>query len=230
MQPQIQLQNVTKNFSRKLQVLAPLNLEIPAQQFVSVLGPSGCGKSTLLRLISGLELPSDGQVILAPNAKLSYVFQEPLLLPWKTVLDNTTLPLELQGVPLLERREKARTLLSLVGLSEFVDFYPAQLSGGMKMRVSIARALITEPDILLMDEPFGSLDEITRKDLDAKLLEIWKAKGLTILFVTHSISEALSLSQRLLVFSKRPSQLTLDTPNNPLRSTELYSEILERIR
>ncbi|HEY2409674.1 MAG TPA: ABC transporter ATP-binding protein [Polyangiaceae bacterium] len=207
-------------------VLSGIELEIAAGSFVALLGPSGCGKSTLLRLISGLDRPEQGRIVIesggtearARGSQLAFVFQEPRLLPWRSVLDNVALPLELAGVPREEARRRARAPLDEVELGDALDRYPDQLSGGMKMRVSIARALVTEPLLLLLDEPFAALDELTRQRLDERLRALWQKRRLTVIFVTHSLSEAAFLAERALVMSKRPGRIVLD------RASELGAE------
>ncbi len=190
-----------------------VSLDVPAGQFLAMLGPSGCGKSTLLRMIAGLEAPTSGVVSpgdAANRGEIAFVFQDAHLLPWRSVLANAALPLELRGVPKAQRIETAMHTLHLVGLSDAVNRYPAQLSGGMRMRVSLARAMVTYPRLLLLDEPFAALDEITRQGLDAQLRELWRSTGMTVLFVTHSIMEAAYLAERAIVFSARPARIVLD--------------------
>jgi NitT/TauT family transport system ATP-binding protein len=195
--------------------LADANLTIAKGEFVSFIGPSGCGKTTLLRVIADLEQPTSGSITvngLAPrDARLKrqygYVFQAPALYPWRTVEANVMLPLEVFGLPKAERRERARKHLDLVRLSGFAKKYPWQLSGGMQQRVSIARALSFEPELLLMDEPFGALDEIVRDQLNEQLVKLWNQTRKTIVFVTHSIPEAVFLSSRIVVMSPRPGRI-----------------------
>ena len=195
--------------------LADANLTIAKGEFVSFIGPSGCGKTTLLRVIADLEQPTSGSITvngLAPrDARLKrqygYVFQAPALYPWRTVEANVVLPLEVFGLPKAERRERARKHLDLVRLSGFANKYPWQLSGGMQQRVSIARALSFEPELLLMDEPFGALDEIVRDQLNEQLVKLWSQTRKTIVFVTHSIPEAVFLSSRIVVMSPRPGRI-----------------------
>ncbi|MCL8489427.1 MULTISPECIES: ABC transporter ATP-binding protein [Bradyrhizobium] len=195
--------------------LADANLTIAKGEFVSFIGPSGCGKTTLLRVIADLEQPTSGSITvngLAPrDARLKrqygYVFQAPALYPWRTVEANVMLPLEVFGLPKAERRERARKHLDLVRLSGFANKYPWQLSGGMQQRVSIARALSFEPELLLMDEPFGALDEIVRDRLNEQLVKLWSQTRKTIVFVTHSIPEAVFLSSRIVVMSPRPGRI-----------------------
>jgi NitT/TauT family transport system ATP-binding protein len=193
-------------------VLQGINLQIAKGSFVALLGPSGCGKSTLLRLIAGLNRPTQGsvEVVHAEGPGLSVVFQEPRLLPWRTVVDNVALPLELNGMSRTRARTAALAPLAEVELSDALDRYPDQLSGGMKMRVSIARALVTEPSLLLLDEPFAALDELTRQRLDERLRALWLRRRMTVVFVTHSLSEATFLAGRALVMSKRPGRIVLD--------------------
>lgn len=198
-----------------VRALEAINLAVEAGSFVSLIGPSGCGKSTLLRLMADLLVPSSGTINIsgktARAARLSreigFVFQEPALLEWRRVLDNIALPLELRGVSLAARHAKARDLLALVGLSDFEQSWPRQLSGGMRQRVAIARALSTEPRLLLMDEPFGALDEITRDRLNLELVRIHETTGVSIVFVTHAIREAALLSDIIVVMSPRPGRI-----------------------
>ncbi|MBL0219746.1 MAG: ABC transporter ATP-binding protein [Myxococcales bacterium] len=205
-----------------------MDLEVKAGEFVAILGPSGCGKSTLLRIIAGLEKPTGGVAqIHRPDAgrfDVAYVFQDAHLLPWRTVLSNAALPLELQGVERARRREVATEALVKVGLEDALERYPAQLSGGMRMRVSLARAMVTDPTLLLLDEPFAALDEITRQRLDEQLRELWRARGMTVIFVTHSTSEAVFLADRAVVMSKRPGRIVVD------RAVELPPERVGELR
>lgn len=188
-----------------------MNLEIPAGEFLAILGPSGCGKSTLLRMIARLIEPDGGSIVMEPSEhRTAFVFQDAHLLPWRTVLDNAALPLELQGVGREQRYATALKALDHVGLGDAASRYPAQLSGGMRMRVSLARALVTSPSLLLMDEPFAALDEITRFNLEVQLRELWCARGMTVLFVTHSISEAAFLANRAIVLARRGGGIKLD--------------------
>jgi NitT/TauT family transport system ATP-binding protein len=219
--PLLRLADITKSFASGTTALAGVDLMIFPGEFVSLLGPSGCGKSTLLKLISGLALPSSGTIDWSRSAyaadgaaepAFGFVFQEPTLLPWLTAADNVRLPLLLAGVHKAEARERVHKALTLVGLSGFAGQHPRQLSGGMKMRVSIARALITRPQILLMDEPFAALDEITRTKLNDELLELFTRQKLTVIFVTHSVYESVYLSNRIVVISTRPGRVTDDIP------------------
>jgi NitT/TauT family transport system ATP-binding protein len=193
--------------------LSHMSFVVEDKEFVSVLGPSGCGKTTLLRIMAGLETATsgsisiDGELITGPNPKVAMIFQEYSLYPWRTVLDNVTFGLELQGREREEAREQARKYLLMVGLEEFIDRYPYELSGGMRQRVAVARALAIEPQILLMDEPFGALDAQTRNNLQKELLEIWKKTQKTIVFVTHSVDEAVYLSDRIIVLTPRPGRV-----------------------
>jgi NitT/TauT family transport system ATP-binding protein len=206
----VAIRGVSHSFSSGGPVLQDIDLELAAGSFVALLGPSGCGKSTLLRFISGLDTPSQGSISVAAGARLAFVFQDAQLLPWRSVLDNVALPLELSGVSRVEARQRARAPLADVELSDVLERYPDQLSGGMRMRVSIARALVTEPSILLLDEPFAALDELTRQRLDERLRALWLARRMTVIFVTHALAEAAYLADRALVMSRRPGSIVLD--------------------
>ena len=208
----VRLTGVTKTFANGVHALGPVDLTIASGEFVSLLGPSGCGKSTALRLIAGLTQPSSGHVQLSAvshdaRRSIGFVFQEPTLMPWATVWDNVYLPLRLQRRSRSEVATRIDEALASVGLSEFANVYPRELSGGMKMRVSLARALVTDPDILLMDEPFAALDEITRFRLNNDLLDLWRRARRTIVFVTHSVFESVYLSQRVVVMTPRPGRV-----------------------
>jgi NitT/TauT family transport system ATP-binding protein len=210
----ISLQQVDKRFSTGLLALSDVSLRIEEGEFVALLGPSGCGKSTILRLVAGLTSPSRGQID-APalhNAGRStaFVFQESTLMPWASVFDNVWLPLRLAGASRSAAAPQVHAMLGKTGLGEFARSYPAELSGGMKMRASIARSLVTQPGVLLMDEPFAALDEITRSRLNADLLAWYAARRLSVLFVTHSVYEAVFLSQRVLVMSPRPGRIVAE--------------------
>ena len=213
--PVISLAQVDKRFASGLLALRQVSLAVAAGEFVALLGPSGCGKSTVLRLAAGLEAPSAGRVD-APAlrsgdaAQTAFVFQEPTLMPWASVFDNVWLPLRLAGRARAQAESQVRLVLAAVGLGDFAAAFPAELSGGMKMRASIARALVTRPQLLLMDEPFAALDEITRQRLNADLLQWWAAQKLSALFVTHSVFEAVFLSQRVLVMGARPGRVITD--------------------
>ncbi len=196
-----------------LVVINNLTLDIAAGEFLSILGPSGCGKSTLLRLIAGLTKPTSGTLDVTPadlKFHTAYVFQDAHLLPWRSVLENTVLPLELMGTPRDECVRRARAALEEVGLAETEARYPAQLSGGMRMRVSLARALVTSPRLLLLDEPFSALDEVTRFRLDIRLRELWLERRMTVIFVTHSITEAAFLADRAVVLTRKGGAIKLD--------------------
>lgn len=209
----IRLAQVRKTFADGTAALDGLDLAVAPGEFVALLGPSGCGKSTALRLIAGLAEPSAGHIT-RPPASPGFVFQEPTLMPWRTVRANVRLPLQLAGLPRAEADTRATAALARVGLAGFETAYPRQLSGGMKMRVSIARALVTAPALLLLDEPFAALDEITRQSLNDDLLALWSAERLAVLFVTHSIFESVYLATRVLVMSRRPGRIIADIPIN----------------
>jgi NitT/TauT family transport system ATP-binding protein len=205
----VELAGVTKLYDG-LHALGPLDLTVAQGEFVSLLGSSGCGKSTALRIIAGLLPATAGTVALQADARIGFVFQEPTLMPWASVRDNVRLPLRLAHVPDGTSRARAEAALAQVGLIDFADAFPRELSGGMKMRVSLARALVTHPDILLLDEPFAALDEITRFRLNDDLLTLWRGLGKTIIFVTHSVFESVYLSQRVLVMTARPGRIAAD--------------------
>jgi NitT/TauT family transport system ATP-binding protein len=212
----ISVEAVGKTFRRagvETTALDGVDLTVQAGEFVAIVGPSGCGKSTLLRLIAGLAAPTagrlrlDGTLVGEPQTKLGIVFQNPVLLDWRNVLDNVLIQVELRGLPPKRYKERALKLLEQVGLSEFSDRYPRELSGGMRQRASIVRALIHDPPILLMDEPFGALDALTREQMRIDLEALWLATGKTVLFVTHSIDEAVLLADRVVVMSPRPGRI-----------------------
>jgi NitT/TauT family transport system ATP-binding protein len=245
----VQLAGVAKSFGGvrggRVEALRDINLAISRGEFVSLIGPSGCGKSTLLRLIGDLTKPSAGTVTVngkpAHRARLDrdygICFQAPVLFDWRTVEKNVQLPLEVKGIPLRERHERARRMLELVELADYAGHRPWQLSGGMQQRVAIARALALDPPILLMDEPFGALDEMTRERMNLELLRIWQRTGTTIVFVTHSIPEAVFLSTRVVVMSTRPGrvaeQVTIDLPRErsvETRELERYYELVTQVR
>jgi len=218
----VSLSNLSKRYGSSPPVLRQIDLAIDQGEFVSLIGPSGCGKSTLLKLISGLTNPSSGSILIdgmtPVNARktMSYIFQDATLLPWRTVARNVGLGLELEHVGREVRKEKVQSLLELVGLTHVARAYPRQLSGGMKMRVSVARALATTPHLLLMDEPFGALDEMTRDRLNEELLRLRAEQKWTAVFVTHSVSEAVFLSTRIVVLAPSPGriahQIAIDLP------------------
>jgi NitT/TauT family transport system ATP-binding protein len=214
--PAVEVLSVEKTYPNGTQALLPVNLTVREGEFITLLGPSGCGKSTLLKMVAGLLEPSDGRLLLwrrpvdqveSTGHRLSFVFQEATLMPWASVLANVRLPLDLAKLPKTQSEPRVRQALKMVGLERFEDNLPRQLSGGMQMRVSIARGLVTEPTLLLMDEPFGALDEITRNRLDSDLLDLWQANRLTVMFVTHSITEAVYLSNRVIVMAARPGRI-----------------------
>jgi len=213
---QIELLNVEKRFGsdgRSTLAVSNANLSIERGSFVSLCGPSGCGKSTLLSMVLGLQSPTSGEVrvegkkITAPSTKIGTVFQDASLMPWRTVLSNILYPIELQRLPKKQFHDRAMDLLALTGLKQFADHYPAELSGGMRQRVAICRALIGDPDILLMDEPFSALDALTRDEISVELQNIWSTHNKTVLFVTHSIREAVFLSDRVVVMGLAPGRI-----------------------
>jgi NitT/TauT family transport system ATP-binding protein len=217
----VTLRNVSKVFSNGTIALSNLTLDVRRGEFLSLLGPSGCGKSTALRIIAGLGAATSGSVQWPsstinsrglPEGDIGFVFQDPTLMPWETVFGNVHLPLRLRGVGKPAAREQIMQTLGLVGLGDFADAYPRELSGGMKMRVSIARALVTQPKLLLMDEPFAALDEITRQKLNDDVLMLWRQSGVTVIFVTHSVFESAYLSDRIVVMRARPGQVFADVP------------------
>ena len=207
--PLLTFAGVSKRFPDGTTALDGVDLRVPAGEFVSVIGPSGCGKSTLLRIASGLTRASDGTVDIQTR-KIGYVFQDPTLLPWRTVQANVELFAELRHLPKAERRRRADAAIKLVGLSDFADHRPRALSGGMRMRVSLARSLTLQPELFLFDEPFGALDEIARERLNDELLQLYLTQRFTALFVTHSVTEAVYLSTRVLVMSGRPGRVLGD--------------------
>ena len=225
--------------------LQDVNLEVEAGEFISLIGPSGCGKSTLMRLIGDLLAPSSGELLVngmppheaRQRRQYGMVFQAATLYEWRSVITNVELPLEVMGYPKAERRALAQDKLRMVELADFAEHYPWQLSGGMQQRVSIARALVFDPSVLLMDEPFGALDEFTRERMNLELLKIWRQTGKTIVFVTHSISEAVFLSKRIVVMSPRPGRIT-EIVDNTLpyprdfntRSDPAYHELVAKVR
>jgi NitT/TauT family transport system ATP-binding protein len=221
--PVVALRGVGKTFPSGTIALAGLDLEVHDGEFLSLLGPSGCGKSTALRIIAGLSEPTRGMIEWPPvpaaaesERRLGFVFQEPTLMPWASVFNNVLLPLKLKGAPAKQAAERVAAALDRVGLQKFQNAYPRELSGGMRMRASIARALVTEPALLLMDEPFAALDEITRFKLNNDLLQVWQALRTTVVFVTHSVFESVYLSSRIVLMAARPgrvfTELAVDAP------------------
>jgi NitT/TauT family transport system ATP-binding protein len=240
--PEIDFANVSKRYGKSEMVLERLDLRIQKGEFVSLIGPSGCGKSTVLKLIAGLTPPTEGTIkidgMTPTNARetLSYIFQDPTLLPWRPVEQNVGLGLELEGVSKLRRQEKTAALLKLVGLENVAKFYPRELSGGMKMRVSIARALATNPTLLLMDEPFAALDEMSRNRLNEELLRLKSEQGWTGVFVTHSVEEAVFLSSKVIVLAPHPGRVhkvfTIDQPfprTANLRETPEFGALVAKV-
>jgi NitT/TauT family transport system ATP-binding protein len=204
----LQALGITKTFANGTHALGPVDFSIDPGEFVSLLGPSGCGKSTLLRIVAGLLTADTGAVKWTSGApEISFVFQEPTLMPWATALDNARLPLDLKGKSRDDADRMALRALARVGLEGFERSYPRELSGGMKMRVSIARALAAGPQVLLMDEPFAALDELNRQSLNDELLKLWREDGLAVFFVTHSVFESTYLSSRVVVMTPRPGQI-----------------------
>ncbi|ULK95177.1 ABC transporter ATP-binding protein [Bradyrhizobium sp. I71] len=244
----VSLRGVTKAYDNGVMALGPFDLAVRKGEFISLLGPSGCGKSTALRIIAGLSAPSSGTVRVArhegsvqpshvqPGHGIGFVFQEPTLMPWTSVRENVRLPLRLARVPKADARARADEALASVGLADFADAYPRELSGGMKMRASLARALVTDPEILLMDEPFAALDEITRFRLNNDLLALWRRLGKTVIFVTHSVFESVYLSQRVVVMTARPGRIqadirieTVEPRGEEFRISAAYSDYCRRV-
>lgn len=226
-----------------LRALENVSLNVRRQEFVCVVGPSGCGKTTLLRLLSGLLLPTKGSIIFEgaplsrPRRRIGFVFQQANLMPWRTTLENIQLPLEIGSESVAELQPRIQDLINLVGLDGFESSWPQDLSGGMAQRVALARALVHEPDLLLLDEPFGSLDALTRDRLLMELLRIWRQREVTVLMVTHSISDAVLLSDRVVVLSPRPGSVVLNLPVGLPRPrqldmayTEKFGEIAAEVR
>lgn len=239
--PQIEFAGVTKRYGNGRPVVEALDLTVPKGEFVSIIGPSGCGKSTVLKLISGLTGPSAGTIrvdgMTPTNARetVSFIFQDATLLPWRTVRQNVGLGLELEGASSEKRAKKTESLLEWVGLQDVANAYPRELSGGMKMRVSIARALATNPRLLLMDEPFAALDEMTRDRLNEELLRLHAEQGWTAVFVTHSVAEAIFLSTRIVILAPNPGRIHTAMPVDlpmprtaALRATAEFDELVAR--
>jgi NitT/TauT family transport system ATP-binding protein len=225
--PLIDIVAAEKVFANGLRALRPVTLSVQQRELTTILGPSGCGKSTLLRMVAGLLAPSGGAIRVGEDGdgaarRLAFVFQQPTLMAWADVEDNVRLPLDLDRQEPGEASRRVDRALSLVGLQEFRAAYPRELSGGMQMRVSIARALVTGASLLLMDEPFAALDEITRARLDRELVELWAREALTILFVTHSIYEAVFLSTRVIVMSARPGRIVGEIAIDAARRDDAY--------
>ncbi|WP_064713052.1 ABC transporter ATP-binding protein [Rhizobium bangladeshense] len=219
--PLVVMQSVSKAFSSGTVALSNMSLTVEGGEFISLLGPSGCGKSTALRIIAGLGDVTSGAIDWpssrinskgVPEGDIGFVFQEPTLMPWKNVFDNVHLPLRLRHISKKAAHDQIMEALTTVGLEDFASAYPRELSGGMKMRVSIARALVTKPKLLLMDEPFAALDEITRQKLNDDVLRLWKVTGITVIFVTHSVFESAYLSNRIVVMKARPGRVHADLP------------------
>ena len=245
--PIIDLGGIEKVYTTRdggdIQALAPVTLSIGTGELVSIVGPSGCGKSTLLRLVAGLTARTRGQLLLrgqpitGPQRDMGIVFQTPILFPWRTVLDNVLLPADVLRLPRAQARTRAMDLLGMVGLADFAGKYPGELSGGMQQRVSIARALVHDPSIVLMDEPFGALDAMTRDVMNLELRRIWQEAGKTILFVTHSIPEAVFLGSRVVVMTPRPGRIAevidIDLAQDrdiDIVNTDRFGEFTRRIR
>lgn len=238
----LEVKGVYKLFNvngKSMEALHDVNLDIKENEFICFIGPSGCGKTTLLRLIAGLEEPSSGQIlqnglpIEGPGPERGMVFQEYSLFPWRTVLDNVAFGPELKGVAREERYRKAKEYLKMVELERFEDRYPHELSGGMKQRVAIARALVNDPLALLMDEPFGALDAQTRNIMQSELLRIWEAEKKTVIFVTHSVDEAIYLGDRIVIMSARPGRIKdiieIELPRPRSRTSQDVNVIRDRI-
>ncbi|MCJ0764347.1 ABC transporter ATP-binding protein [Variovorax terrae] len=242
--PLVRLAHVNKRYSNGTVALRDMSLDVGEGEFVSLLGPSGCGKSTALRMIAGLLSLSSGEIRWpdrdggsdTARQDISFVFQEPTLMPWTTVFENVYLPLKLSGVDRAAATPAVKDALALVGLSKFADVYPRELSGGMKMRVSIARAMVTHPKLLLMDEPFAALDEMTRAKLNDDVLRLWQERKLTVMFVTHNVWESVYLSSRIVVMAARPGRVVddirIDAPyprTEAFRTSPLYTEYSVRV-
>ena len=237
------IKNLNQSFPRddgsRLVVLENLSLDVKDKEFVCILGSSGCGKTTLLRMIAGLDNAESGSVVLdgeeirGPNPKVGMVFQEYSLFPWRTVIDNIAFGLEMRGMPKEERHRVAEEYLELVNLSQFRDSFPSELSGGMRQRVAVARALALDPVVLLMDEPFGALDAQTRNKLQIELLEIWEKTKKTVVFITHSVDEAVFLADRIVVMTPRPGRICqifeIPLPRPRDRTSPMFAEIRREV-
>jgi NitT/TauT family transport system ATP-binding protein len=246
MEPLLVAKSISKNFlngSGYLVAVKNISFSVMPQEFLCVVGPSGCGKTTLLKLLAGLLEPTFGEIffegekLLKPKRRIGFVFQDANLMPWRTVHDNIALPLELQGISAVEIEPRTQNLIQLVGLETFENNLPRDLSGGMAQRVAIARALIHNPDLLLLDEPFGALDALTRERMGSELMRIWSARRVTVVMVTHSISEAVLLSDRIIVLSSRPGTVCLDLTNHlprprtlEMTHTETFGELAHSVR
>jgi NitT/TauT family transport system ATP-binding protein len=245
--PMIEISHVDKIFktvrNERIHALADINLHVADKEFVTIVGPSGCGKSTLLKILAGLldltkgRVMLDGTPVKSPRRDIGVMFQSPVLLPWRTILENVMLPVEVQGLPKAKSKERAEQLLKMVGLEDFGTKYPMELSGGMQQRAAICRALINDPRILLMDEPFGALDAMTREQMNLDLQRIWAESGKTVVLITHSIPEAVFLGDRVVVMSPRPGRITeiVDIPMKRPRSIEsmgdpLFGQLTSHIR
>jgi NitT/TauT family transport system ATP-binding protein len=241
MKPLFELQHVHKRYDNGTLAVEDVNLVVGEHEFVSLLGPSGCGKSTALKMMAGLLPLTSGEIVWSDAARdhskdISFVFQEPTLMPWAVVFDNVWLPLRLKGLSKVQAKPQVDEALAKVGLSQFANVYPRELSGGMKMRVSIARAMVTEPRLLLMDEPFAALDEMTRFKLNNDTLALWQAKRFSTVFVTHSVYESVYLSSRIVIMAARPGRVIADIPidepyprNDAFRSTARYAELCVKV-
>jgi NitT/TauT family transport system ATP-binding protein len=243
----VRLRGVSKKYSTRssgdVTALQGVSVDIKANQFVTIVGPSGCGKSTVMKIAGGIIEPSsgtiefDGHPLMRPSPEIGMVFQKATLMAWRTVLENVLFPIEMLGLSVAQYDGKARALLDMVGLRGFEDVYPQELSGGMQQRAAICRALVYDPKLLLMDEPFGALDALTREEMVIELLRIWDERKKTVLFVTHSISEAVFLADRVLVMTPRPGRVVLDLsidlprPRSPdLEFTQEFKHLCDRVR
>lgn len=240
----VSIKNVSRIFTKKedgtgTEALRNISFDVKDGEFICLLGPSGCGKTTLLRIIAGLETHTSGEItlngvpIIGPDPKRGMVFQQYSLFPWRTIIDNITFGLEIQGIRKPEARKRVEKYIDLVGLEQFKNSYPYELSGGMQQRAAIARALANEPEVLLMDEPFGALDAQTRNILQDELLKIWEQKHVTVLFVTHSVDEAVFLSDRIVVMTARPGRIReiveVDLPRPRCRTSQEANVLRDRV-